>query len=103
MKQNRNGRQNIENESDILGKQIDFNGDFSSEYDDISHKIIPAYRFIYELTEHLLKDNLDKEARILVAGAGTGKEIIDCHKIIPTGHLLALIQQSRCFLLRVKK
>ena len=72
-----NSRQNIENENDIIGKQIDFNGEFSNEYDDIAHKIIPAYHSIYELTQHLLRGKLGNEARILVAGAGTGKEMID--------------------------
>ena len=60
-----------------MEKQIDFNGEWSNEYDDTAHKIIPAYHSIYELTQHLLRDRLNKEARILVAGAGTGKEIID--------------------------
>jgi tRNA (cmo5U34)-methyltransferase len=61
-----------------MEKQIDFNGEWSNEYDDTAHKIIPAYHSIYELTQHLLRDRLNNEARILVAGAGTGKEIIDC-------------------------
>ena len=60
-----------------MEKQIDFNGEWSNEYDGTAHKIIPAYHSIYELTQHLLRDRLNKEARILVAGAGTGKEIID--------------------------
>jgi tRNA (cmo5U34)-methyltransferase len=78
MKQKMNSRVNIEKESDIIENKMDFNGEFSNEYDDIAHKIIPAYHSIYELTQHLLRDKLDKEARILVAGAGTGKEMIDC-------------------------
>jgi len=61
-----------------MEKEIDFNGDWSNEYDDTAPKIIPAYHYIYELTQHLLRDRLHKEAKILVAGAGTGKEIIDC-------------------------
>ena len=61
-----------------MEKEIDFNGEWSNEYDNTAHKIIPAYHSIYELTQHLLKDRLNKDARILVAGAGTGKEIIDC-------------------------
>jgi tRNA (cmo5U34)-methyltransferase len=64
--------------TDNMEKQIDFNGEWSNEYDDKAHKIIPAYHSIYELTQHLLRDRLNKEARILVAGAGTGKEIIGC-------------------------
>jgi tRNA (cmo5U34)-methyltransferase len=66
-----------------MEKQIDFNGEWSNEYDDTAHKIVPAYHSIYELTQHLLRDKLNKEARILVAGAGTGKEIIDCSQNNP--------------------
>lgn len=60
-----------------MNKKIDFDGEWSSEYDDTAHKIIPAYHSIYTLTQHLLRDRLTKEARVLVAGAGTGKELID--------------------------
>ncbi len=58
-------------------KTIDFDGELSNEYDDTVHNIIPAYESIYELSQHLLMDNLEKNAKILVAGAGTGKEIIE--------------------------
>ncbi|MCP3927427.1 MAG: class I SAM-dependent methyltransferase, partial [Desulfobacterales bacterium] len=63
--------------------KIDFSGDLSNEYDDIVHKIIPAYQTLYELTQHLLRDKLGAEAKILVSGAGTGKEIIDCSQNNP--------------------
>ncbi len=66
-----------------MEKQIDFNGKWSNEYDDTAHKIIPSYHSIYELTQHLLRDRLNNEARILIAGAGTGKEIIDCSQNNP--------------------
>ena len=66
-----------------MGKQIDFDGEWSNEYDDTAHKIIPAYHAIYELAQHLLRAMLGSEARILVAGAGTGKEIIDCSQNNP--------------------
>lgn len=61
-----------------MEKEIDFNGEWSNEYDAIAPKIIPAYHSIYELTQHLLRDRLQKEAKVLVAGVGTGKEVIDC-------------------------
>ena len=60
-----------------MEKEIDFNGEGSNEYDDTAPKIIPSYHLIYELTQHLLRDRLHKEANILVAGVGTGKEVID--------------------------
>jgi len=66
-----------------MENQIDFNSEWSNEYDDTAQKIIPAYHSIYELTQHLLRDRLNKEARILVAGAGTGKEIINCSQNNP--------------------
>lgn len=66
-----------------MEKQIDFNGEWSDAYDDTAKKIIPAYSAIYELTQHLLRSVLDRNANILVAGAGTGKEIIDCARQNP--------------------
>ena len=69
-----------------MEKEIDFNGDWSNEYDDTAHKIIPGYHTIYELTQHLLKAGLNKDARILVAGAGTGKEIIEYSEMNPRWH-----------------
>lgn len=60
-----------------MEKQIDFDGSFSNEYDDKAHKIIPGYHIIYKLTQHLLRENLNSNAKILVVGAGTGKEMIE--------------------------
>ncbi|SDT84897.1 hypothetical protein SAMN04487931_101426 [Desulfobacula phenolica] len=37
-----------------------------NKYDDTAHKIIPAYHSIYELTQHLLMNKLNKEARIFI-------------------------------------
>ena len=39
-------RVHIEKENNNMEKKIDFNGDFSNEYDDIVHMIIPAYHSI---------------------------------------------------------
>lgn len=69
-----------------MENKIDFDGEWSNEYDQTAPKIIPAYHSIYELTLHLLRDNLPREASVLVAGAGTGKEIIDCAFKNPDWH-----------------
>ncbi len=75
---------NNEIELDTLKETtIDFEGELSNEYDESVSKIIPAYESIYELSQHLLMNNLDKEAKILVAGAGTGKEIINSSRNNP--------------------
>ncbi len=63
--------------NEVEGNKIEFDGEFSREYDEISKKIIPAYDTIYELTQHLLREKLGDSAKLLVAGAGTGKELID--------------------------
>lgn len=67
-----------------MKKQIDFEGEWSNEYDDTAYKIIPAYHAIYSLTQHLLRSQLKNSAKILVAGAGTGKEMIDYSQNNPT-------------------
>ena len=48
-----------------MEKQIDFNGEWSNEYDDTAHKIIPAYHTIYALTQHLLRDRLNQKAKMI--------------------------------------
>lgn len=63
-----------------MKKEIDFNDDFALEYDEIIHKIIPGYEVIYELIYHLFTDSLNEKAKILIAGAGSGKEILKLSK-----------------------
>ena len=63
--------------NEVEKNRIDFDGAFSHAYDEISKKIIPAYDALYELTRHLLREKIGDRAKILVAGAGTGKELID--------------------------
>ena len=86
-----------------MEKQIDFNGEWSNEYDDTAQHIIPAYQAIYELGHHLLREQVGAEAKILVAGAGTGKEIIDWSQnnphwsftgVDPAGPMLSIAQQK---------
>ena len=81
-------QETVEKKNDMIESKIDFNGELSNEYDDLSEKIIPGYHSLYELAHHLLRDKLDKAARILVAGAGTGKEIIDCLQNNPHWYII---------------
>ncbi len=60
-----------------MEKQIDFDGSWGNEYDNTAPEIIPGYHLIYELTQHLMRCGLSRDAKILVAGAGTGRELID--------------------------
>ncbi len=90
-------------ENDMIEKEIDFNGKLSSVYDDIIHQIIPAFHSIYELTQHLLREKLDKESKILVAGAGTGKEIIDCSQNNPDWSFTGFDPAEQMLLIAQKK
>ena len=86
-----------------MEKRIDFNGQWSNEYDDSAHKIIPAYHAIYELTRHLLRDRLSIQARILVAGAGTGKEVIDCSQNNPNWSFIGFDPSEQMLAIARKK
>jgi len=46
-------------------------------YDEEIDKIIPGYRALHDVSHHLLKSVLPKDAYLLIAGAGTGKEAIE--------------------------
>jgi tRNA (cmo5U34)-methyltransferase len=45
-------------------------------YDDEIENIIPGYRALHDISHHILKSSLPKEAYVLVGGSGTGKEAI---------------------------
>lgn len=45
-------------------------------YDDEIERIIPGYRALHDISHHILKSSLPKDAYVLVGGSGTGKESI---------------------------
>ncbi|MEM7008148.1 MAG: class I SAM-dependent methyltransferase [Thermodesulfobacteriota bacterium] len=45
-------------------------------YDDEIENIIPGYRALHDLSHNILKISLPKDAHVLIAGSGTGKEAI---------------------------
>jgi len=57
-----------------------FNSEKSNAYDELIKKIIPGYQISHELAQYLLEDSLQSSSKLLVAGCGTGKEIIDYSK-----------------------
>ena len=54
-----------------------FNTDKSDAYDEKIIDAMPGYQILHELTRYLLEDILPGTSNILVAGCGTGKELID--------------------------
>ena len=57
-----------------------FNSENSNAYDELINIIIPGYQRSHELAQYLLEDSLQNSSKILIAGCGTGKEIIDFSK-----------------------
>ncbi len=62
-------------------KKIDaearFNSDKANAYDETIMKVIPGYQTSHELARCLLEDTLSGSSKLLIAGCGTGKEIVD--------------------------
>ena len=56
--------------------KTDFNCDFTKEYDKQINNVLPGYYLLHELAQYLLEDTLDHSSKILVAGVGTGNEIL---------------------------
>lgn len=59
-------------------------------YDDRIQKLIPGYDVLHLLTIAQLKAILPHRARIVVIGAGTGKEIVAMAEICPDWHFVAV-------------
>jgi tRNA (cmo5U34)-methyltransferase len=57
-------------------KHVDFEGEWGREYDEIIRMAIPGYDLLYELEEPFLTARLGKQADVLVAGAGSGKDLL---------------------------
>jgi tRNA (cmo5U34)-methyltransferase len=61
----------------------EFNGEFSGAYDEKAKAIIPGYQVMYQLAQYLLEDKLGAQAKVLVAGVGTGREVLACSNANP--------------------
>jgi len=69
----------------IILEYLDMNEQYDPEkrfnerarvYDEEIEKIIPGYRALHDMSHHILKSRLPKDAHLLIAGSGTGKEAI---------------------------
>jgi tRNA (cmo5U34)-methyltransferase len=68
---------------DTLNQESQFNIEKSSTYDELIKKVIPGHDTLHELAKFLLEDLLKDTSKILVAGCGTGQEIINLSKNNP--------------------
>lgn len=71
-------------------KRVDFDAEDSipaEEYENLARKFIPGYDGLYSLSEVLLAENLPDKAKILVIGAGGGKELVAFGKAFPAATL----------------
>ena len=55
---------------------FNFDGDYGADYDGLVERVIPGYDHLFQATLALFQTRLGDEARILIAGCGTGKELI---------------------------
>ena len=54
---------------------FNFDGDYGDEYKELAGRVIPGYNELFLATLALLQERLAENARILVVGCGTGREI----------------------------
>lgn len=54
---------------------FDFDGDYGKAYDDLARRVIAGYNHLFEATLALFCTQLERQARDLIVGCGTGKEI----------------------------
>lgn len=66
-----------------------FNGEEALHYDKRITKLVPGYELLHQLTAAQLMALYPQQAKILVVGTGTGKEIIELAKINPTWTFIA--------------
>lgn len=62
----------------------------ATEYENLARKFIPGYDGLYSLAEVLLSEELADEAKILVVGAGGGKELLTFGKAFPKAKLFGV-------------
>jgi tRNA (cmo5U34)-methyltransferase len=60
-----------------------FDAQRASVYDSKIRKIVPGYETMHDLSLGLLHHHFPSQAHILVAGAGTGQEVIACGQVNP--------------------
>lgn len=60
-----------------------FDAQRASVYDSKIRKIVPGYETLHDLSLSLLYHYFPSQAHILVAGAGTGQEVIACGQVNP--------------------
>ncbi len=58
-------------------------------YDEHIRKLIPGYELVHLQIQAILKTQLKPNARIVVAGCGTGYELEYITKILPEAHIIA--------------
>lgn len=62
----------------------------AEEYENLARKFIPGYDGLYALSEVLLADDLPEKSKILVVGAGGGKEITTFGKAFSNSQIIGV-------------
>lgn len=67
-----------------------FNADRSQSYDARIRRMVPGYETLLQMTDACLASDLTDQARVLMVGAGTGAEVLECGATHPTWRLTAV-------------
>jgi tRNA (cmo5U34)-methyltransferase len=83
-------------------RTIRFDRDRASKYDRDILKVIPGYEALHAMAKAFLGMNLPEEAKLLIVGAGTGKEILNLSQshlrwqftgVEPSAEMMAIAQE----------
>ncbi|MEO2279846.1 class I SAM-dependent methyltransferase [Pseudoalteromonas pernae] len=66
-----------------------FKGDEATNYDERIERLVPGYELLHQLTFAQCQVQLEADAKVLVVGAGTGKEVIALAQANPNMHFVA--------------
>ena len=66
---------------------IKFDRDRANEYDPDIRKAIPGYEALHYMAQILLQNSLDRSARLLIIGSGTGMELLNYSQANPDWQL----------------
>src|SRR5689334_22891485 len=70
-----------------------FNAERAKGYDHRIEQMIPGYTLMHKLTEVYLSGELPEQARVLMVGAGTGAEVVECGSKHP-GWMITAVDPS---------
>jgi tRNA (cmo5U34)-methyltransferase len=67
----------------MTAAKIEFDRDRATQYDLDIRKAIPGYESLHSMAQSLLQTSLNKSAKLLIVGSGTGMELVNYSQLNP--------------------